>query len=802
MTELHTVYKNQLNRHSLHQLVPVHAYDENSGLFFIEDAYLGFAFVTYPLAGCDDSLIQRLNVMFSLDYPADSFIQILLMGSQDIEDTLMGISGLRDTQDDEALDKLLSNRLKFIRTGSKKMVNPDAKAFIRDFWIMFSVKVPLKNKKDMPGREELQASRDLRMSFEQTLRSCGFVTETVDAKSYLRRVGQLIHWKPTANWKNGGDFYDENEPINLQFSEPDDYLTVEKDGLWLGEKRLRILSPTRLPEHMGLQNMRLFLGDPMNGVRGIHGNCFISLVIYLPEMSKERQKAERDRQTLNYQAFGQMSKYIPLIGKKKESADEFHSSLSEGNRPVRMKLSIGLFDDNLEGSDSSVIAAITYLSELGWRFKEDKYVSLPMFVNAIPLCADVSAIEFLQRYKRMTSKEAIQFMPILADWRGTGTPQLPFISRSGQLMGVDLFNSNTNYNACIVAESGSGKSFLTNDIITSYISSGAKCWVIDVGRSYEKLCTTISGDFVEFSENSDICLNPFQLINNWDDEADMMIGIIISMSAVNDRLSDVQQAKLRATLKSLWDQHGKSLNIDLVADSLKADGDERMQDVGDQLFAFTSKGEYGKFFNGENNVTFKNRLTCLELEELNGRAQLQQVVLLILIYQIQQMMYLGERTQKKILVIDEAWDLLAKANIAKFIETGYRRFRKYRGAAIVVTQSLNDLYSSPSGVAIAENSANMFLLGQKAETVERIKNDGRLMMSDGAFAFLKSVKTIPGSFSEIFIKTNNGVGIARLMVDKFTSLLYSSNPKDLELIKNKTQNGMTVAEAISAIVND
>jgi conjugal transfer ATP-binding protein TraC len=105
-------------------------------------------------------------------------------------------------------------------------------------------------------------------------------------------------------------------------------------------------------------------------------------------------------------------------------------------------------------------------------------------------------------------------------------------------------------------------------------------------------------------------------------------------------------------------------------------------------------------------------------------------------------------------------------------------------------------------VAIAENSANMFLLGQKSETVERIKNDGRLMMSDGAFAFLKSVKTIPGSFSEIFIKTNNGVGIARLMVDRFTSLLYSSNPKDLELIKNKTRNGMTVAEAISAIVND
>ncbi len=222
--------------------------------------------------------------------------------------------------------------------------------------------------------------------------------------------------------------------------------------------------------------------------------------------------------------------------------------------------------------------------------------------------------------------------------------------------------------------------------------------------------------------------------------------------------------------------------------------------MGNQLYAFTSQGEYGRFFNGTHSVNFTNALTCLELEELKGRSHLQQVVLLILIYQIQQAMYLGSREQRKLLIIDEAWDLLAKGNVAKFIETGYRRFRKYNGSAVTITQSLNDLYSSPAGVAIAENSANLFLLHQKPETIEAIKRDHRIMIGEAGFEYLKSVHTIAGSYAEIFFITHYGVGIGRLMVDRFSKLLYSTHPNDIKKITAKTQLGMNITEAIHAVI--
>lgn len=793
------VYEKQIRRHTLNELIPVESFDDETNIFTMADGYIGFGFITKPLPNVDDSVNQRLNVLFSFDYPKESFIQIMLLGSQDIRPTLDNIVRIRGTKD-EALNQSLKTRIEMLTNASNESISLHAPSLVREFKVIFTIKVPLEQKGGLPKQHELASTRDLRLSFEQTLKSVGFSPITMDAERYLREVGQVLHWGEDAHWRNPAKFYDTTTPINEQISEYDDMFKIDSNGIWLGHKRLRILSPARLQGQMTLQNMRRMIGDPLTGNRGLHGNFFINLNIFIPDNAVEKQKADKERQVINYQAYGPMLKFNPKLLFKKESTDLLFESINNGDRILKIKLCVGLFTNNLDESETRLTEAQTYFSEIGWSMKEDKYITLPMMINSLPFCADAKAVQFLQRYKRCGSKHAVEFLPIIADWSGTGTPQLTFMSRSGQIMNMDVFDSNTNYNTCIVAASGSGKSFLTNDIITSYTSSGAKCWVIDIGRSYEKLTKAIGGDFVEFGETSDICLNPFQIIRNYNEEADMLLGIIVSMAAMEDKLSDLQLARLRSILKDLWDDHETNMTVDMVQEALLTDEDLRVRDMGHQLFAFTSVGEYGRFFNGDNNVRFDKPLTCLELEELSGRSHLQQVVLLILIYQIQQAMYLGNRDQRKILIIDEAWDLLAKGNIAKFIETGYRRFRKYNGAAITITQSLNDLYSSPSGIAIAENSANYYLLYQKAETIESIKRQNRLMIGDGGFTFLKSVHTVAGQYSEIFFVTSYGLGIGRLMVDKYTKLLYSTHPVDIKKISERTSRGMTTAEAINDIL--
>lgn len=90
----------------------------------------------------------------------------------------------------------------------------------------------------------------------------------------------------------------------------------------------------------------------------------------------------------------------------------------------------------------------------------------------------------------------------------------------------------------IAAQSGSGKSFATNYLITSYLSIGAKVWVIDVGLSYLKLSEAYKGDFARFDQESNLCLNPFELIEDYSEEEDVLVGLLSAMAAPTVPLID------------------------------------------------------------------------------------------------------------------------------------------------------------------------------------------------------------------------------------------------------------------------
>jgi conjugal transfer ATP-binding protein TraC len=151
-------------------------------------------------------------------------------------------------------------------------------------------------------------------------------------------------------------------------------------------------------------------------------------------------------------------------------------------------------------------------------------------------------------------------------------------------------------------------------------------------------------------------------------------------------------------------------------------------------------------------------------------------------------------------VIDEAWDLLTHGDVGRFIEAGYRRFRKYHGAAITVTQSVQDLYGNPTGRAIAENSAHTFLLAQQAQVVDQLKAERRLPLTEAGAELLKTVHTVPGVYSEVFVIGDRGAGIGRLVVEPFKRLLYSTEPTEVAAIKALRARGRSTAEAIRELL--
>lgn len=449
-------------------------------------------------------------------------------------------------------------------------------------------------------------------------------------------------------------------------------------------------------------------------------------------------------------------------------------------------------NSRIPSAQAFAVKVKSYFQTIGWLLDYENQVQIPVLLNALPLNQDRKARTFLQRERTMSTTQATVCLPLFAEWKASSSPVLPLISRTGQIMSVDLFATQTNFNCCIAAQSGSGKSFLVNEMVANLLATGAQCWIIDIGRSYKKLTEVYQGEFVEFSVNADININPFSLIRNYEQDADMLFTLIQTMLSPKDLLTEYQANAVKQITKELWTKYGEQMHIDILEQALAQHEDKRLNDLAVQLYPFTSKGAYGVYFkaSSRNMITMlqdlesqqqhaqKSRLVVLELEELSGRKDLQQLVLLQLIFAVNQQMIQGQKERQKVLFIDEAWDLLASKTISYFIETGYRRFRKYNGAVVTITQSIEDLYNTASGKAIAANSANYFLLAQKSETVQQLLSQEKLILDAHAIRQITSLRTRKGHYSEIFFLTDYGSGVGRLIVEPKMQLLYSTNAVD------------------------
>jgi conjugal transfer ATP-binding protein TraC len=261
-------------------------------------------------------------------------------------------------------------------------------------------------------------------------------------------------------------------------------------------------------------------------------------------------------------------------------------------------------------------------------------------------------------------------------------------------------------------------------------------------------------------------------------------------------------------IKDVWDEKQTDATISDVWDHLKAQMDTATPDMARDLnrllvalLPYTANGVYASYFNGPATIDFSNNFIVLELEELKSRKDLQALVLEIIMYRITQEMYL-DRSRRKLVIIDEAWDLMGSNTSASFIEAGYRRARKYRGSFGMVTQSVDDFYKNAAAKAAIDNADWLFLLRQKSESIDRLEKEGKLRVDEYLRRILNSVSTEHGMYSEIYVSNPTGSGIGRLLLDPFTMLLYSTRAEDFEAIRSYQAQGLDIVRAIERVLQD
>jgi len=780
-------------------ILPYMAYDHDD-IFQNEDGY-GFVLEATPQTGADMEMARILTSLLTLGWPADTGIQVHMYASPNVRNQLAAWAGCRKGEENDSyrmegvFRTLVRRRVDFILSGTKKSLFKNMPFLIRDYRLFLSFTLPGR----MTDKERIRLI-ELRRGAEAVMNGAHLPSYRVNADSFITLMAEILNQESYD--KNLQ--YDSGKFIRNQIINYDTTIDVEADHLLVNEQtEIRMMSVKNYPEEFPLWSMGGLIGDMFQF--NLQHQCpfWFTLGIHLPDLESAKAGAQMKAARSTHDAETPMAKFLPDFALKKRDWDVVMHSLAEGHSMVKLYHQLVLFAPKGYGTQAEQAARSVFRSK-NWELCTDHYMQLQGFLTAMPMSLSKdtwSDIKRMERFSTKTTGNAMHMAPLLADWKGTGTPTIALYSRRGQTMMFDLFdNKEGNYNVAIAAASGSGKSFLLNEITCSYLGIGGRVWIIDVGRSYEKLCHLLGGEFIEFTPEANICINPFSHVIDINEEMSLLKPLLAKMAAASRQTNDLENSMLEEAIRECFSQHGNDMTITHISLFLSNQDDPRTKDLARMLLPYTKNGMYGRYFEGRSTLNFDNNFIVLELEELKSKKDLQALVLMIVMYEIQQAMYMGERGQRKVCIIDEAWDLMQSAG--EFIETGYRRVRKYGGAFVTATQSIGDYYKYPASLAAFENSDWLLLLRQKKESVEQLTESGRLKVDDHMKRMLMSLKTSHGEYSEVYVYSSAGNGIGRLIVDPFSELLYSSKAEDFAAIKHKTDQGFSIEDAVDSVLQE
>lgn len=819
---------------SLSQYLNYGSYDEDTQLFTLiaKDKPLGVGFVLEcnPFLGGSDDLIDKLNNLFSI-LPEHTPIQIQMLASPDLRGFFQRYCDLQASRNEldpsrKVFEQLAKKRVAFWEKGTQEVLVPNTAIRLRQLRCIVSINLP---EIDPQDPTHIRKASSLLGRVKDSLRSMQMYKKTWDANDLLAWTTLLLN--PCRMFQGQANeldpIWDKERFLKEQIIENRTALKVLSNGAGIrfcGKEHDDVIaqcySVNRYPEEFHLASMGNLIGDALENNLNYISPFLISMAMYKPSYDASsntiKLKAARATQTAN----SPMAAIMPEARKQKQDYDICLDSFTQsggGGGIVKLMHQVIIWDktENINLAESQAIAI---WKAAGFGLYRDQYLQMGSLLTALPMAIDKEVQKYIEDKKRWTTKtmtNAICMAPIIGEWQGMGDPVLGLFGTRGQAIGIDLFaNTAGNYNFAIIGASGSGKSFFANEIVRNYLGIGSQVWIIDVGRSYEKFCQMIGGQYIEFSYDKKLCFPPFQMVTKIEEDIELLKLIFSLMASPTDSLTEQQEAKLQKIIQDVWYEYGKNGTVDHVRErclnSLITGSDENgkpgerdlaMVAVADQLFAYCSEGSYGQYFNGTLNVEFSNDLIVLELEELKTKPDLQQIIMQLIMYRIMQAMYLSRSTHK-IMLIDEAWALLGDTGTAaRFIEEGYRRVRKYKGACGTATQGADDYYKTKAAEAALANADFVFHMRAGAKSLRTIQERQPFEIDDYVMRQLRGLSKT-NYYSDVFVSTPVGFGVGRLYSDPFNVLVSSSKAEDFEAVNHYRSMGYDTAQAIEAVLQE
>lgn len=337
---------------------------------------------------------------------------------------------------------------------------------------------------------------------------------------------------------------------------------------------------------------------------------------------------------------------------------------------------------------------------------------------------------------------------------GAISTSFPFTSAdltqdSGILYGINMHNNGLvifdrfsleNANMVVFAKSGAGKSFTVKLEALRSMMLGSDVLIIDPENEYQKLCDAVGGSYIRLSLNSDTRINPFDLpkVIDSEDAGDALRANLITLHGLlrlmlggtqvtaqgvpMSALTPAEEADLDQALIDTYARAGITSDplthtglpptISDLYDTLLHMGGTGAQ-LAQRLRKYTT-GTFAGIFSQQSNIDINNNMVVFNIRDLEE--ELRPVAMYIVLSHIWNIT--RSQQKKRMLIVDEAWQLMKYDDSANFLFSLAKRARKYALGLTTITQDVEDFMGSKMGRAIVANSSMQLLLKQSSSAVD------------------------------------------------------------------------------------
>lgn len=401
---------------------------------------------------------------------------------------------------------------------------------------------------------------------------------------------------------------------------------------------------------------------------------------------------------------------------------------------------------------------------------------------------------------------------------GAISTSFPFTSAdltdsSGILYGVNMHNNGLvifdrftleNANMVVFAKSGAGKSFTVKLEALRSMMLGSEILIIDPENEYQKLSDAVGGSYIRLSLSADTRINPFDLPRVIDsDEADdalranlvtlhglfrLMLGgtQVASNGQAMSALTPAEEADLDQGLIDTYARVGITSDplthgsqpptISDLYDTLLHMGGTGPQ-LAQRLRKYTT-GTFAGIFSQQSNIDINNSMVVFNIRDLED--ELRPVAMYIVLSHIWNITRTDQK--KRMLIVDEAWQLMKYDDSANFLFSLAKRARKYNLGLTTITQDVEDFMGSKMGRAIVANSSMQLLLKQSTSAVDVLSDVFKLTEEEK-----KRLANFPVG-QGLFFAGQNHVHI-QIIASQTEQQLITTKPQDIQnQIQASSQN--------------